>query len=504
MSSVAPAPLPTASTTSARSPAPRAGFNHLPHELQIMVVQQALDATPPGKRMTRVVRNLANVSPHFNNLTREALRQSPKLGLRFSRERISNTWTPQQYRDALDASIATGHVDLKIDDDPPLEQVETLAHLNSKADQLRSVRVDYAEDVLQAGDLHTAISQNPHLWSKVTALHASDNELDDQDARAVGQLLAGASRLRTLNLTHNNITDDGAASIGAHLNASSLIRLYLNGNQVGDSTALAIARTLPESSLQHLNLSNAEVRFRDPDHTTATDHDHRSISDVGAVPLGQAVAHSNLTRLHLQGHRITDEGARALAQSLRHAPVQHLNLSANDITNEGARAIGHALETAPLQSPLVTLVLSGNDIQSPGATALVQALPHSNVRILNLAGNHITDNAAVDIAQVLPHTQLTHLNLDFNPISPSGRAALVNKVVESKVRHIRLNDAILGDATNVRIHLPDRHTLEIHVDDPSEPAIQQLQDTYRPHHAGWAIPNITIFAPTPLADRRQD
>ncbi|CAK0835979.1 unnamed protein product, partial [Prorocentrum cordatum] len=126
----------------------------------------------------------------------------------------------------------------------------------------------------------------------------------DEEVRQVVAVLAAVAlpRLQMLNLSENNVGDEGAAALAAALRAPgalpSLQELHLGRNRVGDEGAAALAAAL-----------------RAP----------------GALP--------SLQTLNLRFNRVGDEGAAALAAALR-APgalpsLQTLNLMSNRVGDEG-------------------------------------------------------------------------------------------------------------------------------------------------------------------------
>ena len=111
-------------------------------------------------------------------------------------------------------------------------------------------------------------------------------------------------------------------------NDSSLMRLSLNNNQIGDLGAQALAGALPQnSSLTVLDLGSNQI------------------GDLGVQALAGALPqNSSLTGLDLDVNQIGDLGAQALAGALpQNSSLTRLYLINNQIGNLGAQALAPAV-----------------------------------------------------------------------------------------------------------------------------------------------------------------
>ena len=110
--------------------------------------------------------------------------------------------------------------------------------------------------------------------------------------------LQGNTNVTTLDLSHNNIDDEGAQALaGALQGNTSVTTLHLRSNNIGSDGAQALARALQgNTTLTTLDLS------------------WNNIAPGGAAALAGALrGNTTLTTLRLQGNNIGDEGAAALA-----------------------------------------------------------------------------------------------------------------------------------------------------------------------------------------------
>ncbi|KOO27154.1 hypothetical protein Ctob_012414 [Chrysochromulina tobinii] len=141
----------------------------------------------------------------------------------------------------------------------------------------------------------------------------------------IGSDLQFMAVLTELNLTGNNIGDEGAVAIAEALKVNAAVtNLFLIYNNIGDEGAIAIAEALK----------------------------------VNAV----------VTNLHLDANNIGAEGAKAIAEALKvNAVLTALGLCDSDIGDDGANAIAEALK---VNSVLTELNLESNNIGDTGEKAV--------------------------------------------------------------------------------------------------------------------------------------
>lgn len=99
------------------------------------------------------------------------------------------------------------------------------------------------------------------------------NEIDAEGAQLIAQMLVGNSRLRTLGLSNNIIGVGGARELAQVClkDLTSLTRLALESNLIGNSGLEAVARSLAENTtLKEIFLYNNDL-------------DDDSMRDMGAI-----------------------------------------------------------------------------------------------------------------------------------------------------------------------------------------------------------------------------
>ncbi|KAL3912795.1 MAG: hypothetical protein SGILL_006744 [Bacillariaceae sp.] len=174
------------------------------------------------------------------------------------------------------------------------------------------------------------------------------NELRDEGVKSIAEVLKDKTKEpKSLDLWTNQIGPVGARAVAMMLSTnSSLRRISLGNNAIGDEGAQAIAEALtqnPHSSLVYLGLG------------------YNEIGNEGAVAITDAVSQLKLfATLDLSGNLIGNEGAKALS---------NLNLSGNEIEGGGAGPIAEALRTCPKR--IVRVNLCNNPIEEEGRHALI-------------------------------------------------------------------------------------------------------------------------------------
>ena len=213
-----------------------------------------------------------------------------------------------------------------------------------------AVWVDEQREQVQVGvALRTALG-SPHCH--LTDLAVRGDELGDAGVKVVAVALGATRLLQRLDLSDNQITAEGAASLAAALGAqpagaaagaeavSQLQELRLLGNAIGSGGATAFAQALRSGGcpLRLLQLGNQQ------EHT---------IGDEGATALAGALAWSPcLTELGVDGNEISEPGATALAQALspmpgtepadapqRRCDLRTLSIATNPIGSAGVEAV---------------------------------------------------------------------------------------------------------------------------------------------------------------------
>mmetsp|Transcript_28243 Transcript_28243/g.76536 ORF Transcript_28243/g.76536 Transcript_28243/m.76536 type:complete len:687 (-) Transcript_28243:1144-3204(-) len=177
------------------------------------------------------------------------------------------------------------------------------------------------------GSMMTSLSLVPCLGvcitspSKVVRMYLNGCVNGGEDfATAVSKYLPSSSALEVLSLKGCRITEIDAASISEGLRGNTTLRrLNLDNNQIGDFGLREIASVLPHNTLTSLSAND------------------NNITDLGMGSKGL----SRVTELHLMNNHITDRGALELAKDLVDCNhwLNWVNLKNNRVTEKGERSI---------------------------------------------------------------------------------------------------------------------------------------------------------------------
>ena len=222
--------------------------------------------------------------------------------------------------------------------------------------------------------------------SQLSWLNLTSNQLADEGAEYLAEALNNNCQLRTLSIANNGISDIGAQHLAEAINNCQLHTLILAANGILGIGAEYLAKAIKNNCQLHtLGLA------------------HSKISDIGAWHLAEAIKSNNcqLRDLIISGNKISDDGAQYLADAIKinhNCQLSSLNLETNDISDNGAQCLAEAITNCKCQ--LRTLNLRANHIKDDGARYLAEAITNCEcqLRTLNLEANCITDIGAQHLA----------------------------------------------------------------------------------------------------------
>ncbi|KAK7878191.1 hypothetical protein WMY93_031188 [Mugilogobius chulae] len=262
---------------------------------------------------------------------------------------------------------------------------------------------------------------------EVTALDLSYNNITDEGAEHLAELLQGENSLRSLDLTFNNIGRYGAQLLSQSLESNkTLLSLTLSGNKVNSEGALSLANLLQvNNTLQVLRLNNCDLDAKSVIAfaiALKTNQTLRSLSisrpllqgiqEEWAVHFALMLAgNQTLLELHLGTMGImTTEIEKVSKGLLFNYNLKYLNLSCNKVTRDDVQPLVDAL--IKKDSVLEMLDLSSNQLKDDGAVLLSQALasPNCSLKELSVCSNSIGSEGLLSLAKVLDlNSTLTHI-----------------------------------------------------------------------------------------------
>ncbi|GFR45309.1 hypothetical protein Agub_g6669 [Astrephomene gubernaculifera] len=309
-------------------------------------------------------------------------------------------------------------------------------------------------------------------YSTLTVLRLQYNFLNNMAVQAIARLIQSNRSLRMLDLTGNQVTEEGAHALVGVLSAPDcgLQALVLRNNPLGDSGALELADMLrvntsltlldmadthcgiqgligvanalmeANNTLKILDLEDAVLQApqdstyqhlsrmlaASPSLTDLSLAKHRMVDSQLELLVAQGFSRSRgeWSGLSLRGNRLSPFAGPTLERLLSGCPrLQRLNLSANALGNEGAVSLARCLPRSC--AALRELDVRGNGIGDVGLIALAGALPLLHTLQLFLVwGNHMGPGGARALADALQHPALRRLRADVKPYMVEGEVAM--------------------------------------------------------------------------------
>ena len=229
------------------------------------------------------------------------------------------------------------------------------------------------------------------------------------DAQMIASWLERCPRPIALDITKNDIGEEGAIALATALKANStLTSLNVADNNIGATGTKALAAVLKDNStLTSLNVSL------------------NSLGDIGATAFADAIrTNATLTSLVLANNKIGVAGAEALADALKtNSTLTSLSVSHNKIGASGATVFAAALK---FNSTLTSLNVAHNEIDTAGATAFADVLmSNSTLTSLFFRDNSIGATGAIALADALKtNSTLTWLDVTANDLGNTGATTL--------------------------------------------------------------------------------
>jgi len=282
--------------------------------------------------------------------------------------------------------------------------------------------LDLEDNEIKTGIKHLveALDHNEALVD----LSVAKNGLGDGGAQKVAELLKCRTVLKKVNLRGNCITEAGVRHLANALpHNDQLLGFDVSDNGLKDGGAMALAETLPQSSLADLNIYG------------------NGIGSLGLEQLAKALPASRLVNLDLCMNAVRDEGAKSLSTALREeaCTLKVLVISNCDIGESGVRDLAAAL----LQNTSLTeLYLGGNEFGDAGVLPLADALcSNRSLEGLSLRQCGLTHIGAAALGVALPHMRgLQWLGLERNSMGDEGVRALATGLgVNQSLKSLNIN-----------------------------------------------------------------
>jgi uncharacterized protein (TIGR02996 family) len=282
--------------------------------------------------------------------------------------------------------------------------IDAKAFLTSSSNLLRQTPIRRVR-FIDAGSCFVQLVEAP-MFGQIPEIDLTHNYLGN----GCLNLLARATqltRLESLHLGFNDITDQGLRLLAGIPHLSTLRELYLDDNrQIGTPGVRALADSPYLGRLRHLDLSG------------------NNLSETALRVLINGDSLRQLDSLTLHNNKIGDAGVESLAHSellkrmLCRSPV--LDLSWNNIGPVGARFLAES----PLVEPIETLNLANNVIGDAGLASLAQSPYLHRLKRLLIRENRISDSGVLALAHSRVPESLTFIDLKGNFVTTDSTRVL--------------------------------------------------------------------------------
>mmetsp|Transcript_26353 Transcript_26353/g.46667 ORF Transcript_26353/g.46667 Transcript_26353/m.46667 type:complete len:449 (-) Transcript_26353:55-1401(-) len=245
---------------------------------------------------------------------------------------------------------------------------------------------------------------------RLTALSLRSNSIGPVGCSALCGALSRCPTLQRLDLSQNPLGKKGGLMLVELLRVSpALLELLMADTEANIDVLVSLAATLLtfESNLKVCDIQNPRINTLQEDHT---------------IHLGRMLrVNTHISELYLGKHKFRDDGIRQLVDFLLENKVLRvLDLRCNELGAEGAHHLGKLLAS---DCQLLSLNLNGNRIgekgNSNGAKALAEGLMNNTtLRHLDLNHNMLSGpalellGAAVEQSRSLEVLELFHSHWD--------------------------------------------------------------------------------------------
>jgi len=276
-------------------------------------------------------------------------------------------------------------------------------------------------------------------------LDISYNNVFDDGMIGISEYLRKSNTIEILNLSRNNLTYIGAKLIGEAIERNETLRqLDISYNEISDDGVVAISKSVKKNnSLKQLKIScnNLYLILDRTVHSFSVCN--TNFGDTGATLLSAFLScSSTILNLVISQANLSDKGAVAISEFLKvNSKIENLDVSRNRLTCDGIRILCKGIK---VNITLRTLDISHNNISDDGVITISETVKQSKIlQKLSLSWNniHFVLNSALKswklcktgfgdvtvtlISSLLYHNTLTaHLDLSHNHISDGGAIAI--------------------------------------------------------------------------------
>lgn len=252
-------------------------------------------------------------------------------------------------------------------------------------------------------------------------------ELNSKDLTTgnIRLLFSGKGDSKNIDISYNNITDDGIKIIANHLKGDPRLRfLNLEGNGLTSQGSASIINLIshPENKLNCIRIG------------------HNNFGDEGAIPIIEALSNNRvLKKIGLNHINLSSKSLIAMSNLLlQNKTIEYLCLSDNSINLENLELFSKALAK---NDHLTTLDISGNRLEDQDTSLLFDALHHNRkLTKLFLTYNNMGTQGAKSLANLLRHNKtLLGVDIAYCKLSEDDLEEILSSIEENNFTLKKLN-----------------------------------------------------------------
>ena len=245
-----------------------------------------------------------------------------------------------------------------------------------------------------------------NVFTNLVRLNASGGIISDEVAETLVAALSENTKLEELDLSNNNLQEEGIIKIFNGLKMSTLLKLNISNNNITDQAADHIATFLSKNTkLEELDVS------------------YNNMPSVGVIKVCR-VNLSSLTTFNISNNHITAEAANDIAAHLSHnINLQVIGLSRINLQQLDYRCIFREMQNVSI---ITSLNFSNCSVVNEAADDLATTLFHNDLlREIDLSYNNLSTLNTVQIFKGMRNTtSLIMLNVSHNMITDEAAGSI--------------------------------------------------------------------------------
>lgn len=332
-------------------------------------------------------------------------------------------------------------------------------------------------------------SMIPEIFNaSVEALNLSGNFLTDYSIIYLSESAGLNNSFVELDVSNNQISDEGLLALAENFNASSLTVFKANANYFGAKGVTALSKYLPQSQIVKCDLAENDLSQADMEQfgnavantrsLEVIDLSETNLDDISVSQLSRYFNQSALTTVILSGNPFSDEGFLTVIKNSQNSTVSVLAVNRVSMTDTGLTLAAKILLTTNIHE----LKLSGcQSFGFNGLSSLFEAISNDNskknknwsidisdnnlgdslgdiffqklnkttkIQKINLSKNNLTDKAGIKIISVLNNTNIAVIDLSANQLSDVVFIEFAKYLDQLVVRAVNWNNnKILGNSS---------------------------------------------------------